>query len=37
MGSDEINEHAKIDVEILAHVGSHMFGGQNVYTVEART
>jgi hypothetical protein len=36
MGSDENNEHASIDVEILAHVRSHMFGRQNVYTVEAQ-
>ena len=35
MGSDENNEHASIDVKILAHVRTHMLGGQNVYTVEA--
>jgi hypothetical protein len=37
MGLNEINEHASMDVEILAHVRSHMFRGQNVYMVEART
>jgi len=26
MGSDENNEQASINVEILAHVRSHMFG-----------